>query len=183
MRASGSSERHKRQRGTYQHAPVTFVCCAYTIISSFYTTPTMHTHLTTPTWFMSWAQGWADVCRNAHAFHVVIRMEALLRRELATSKVIALGRSGGGCISEGQSYETDTGRVFVKHNSDPKVKHRSISFQSSWVCFFCVRLSGEGDVWWRESRTEEDSRDQNSHCAKTIEGLICAVYCTIQHML
>ena len=49
-------------------------------------------------------------------------MEALLRRELVTSRVIALGRSGGGCISEGQSYETDNGRVFVKHNSDQKVR-------------------------------------------------------------
>lgn len=43
-------------------------------------------------------------------------MEALLKRELATSVLKSTGHSGGGCISEGQSYDTDTGRVFVKIN-------------------------------------------------------------------
>ena len=47
-------------------------------------------------------------------------MEALLRRELSTTEVVALGRSSGGCISDGRSFETDSGKVFVKHNSDPK---------------------------------------------------------------
>ncbi|KAG1967083.1 ketosamine-3-kinase [Pimephales promelas] len=43
-------------------------------------------------------------------------MEALLKRELATSVLKSTGHSGGGCISEGQSFDTDTGRVFVKIN-------------------------------------------------------------------
>ncbi|XP_048846691.1 ketosamine-3-kinase [Brienomyrus brachyistius] len=43
-------------------------------------------------------------------------MEALLKKELQTSSLKATGRSGGGCISEGQSYCTDTGMVFVKIN-------------------------------------------------------------------
>ena len=47
-------------------------------------------------------------------------MEALLQKELASSRVVSLGRGGGGCISNGQSYETDSGRVFVKRNSDQK---------------------------------------------------------------
>ena len=47
-------------------------------------------------------------------------MEALLQKELASSRVVSLGRGGGGCISDGRSYETDSGRVFVKRNSDQK---------------------------------------------------------------
>ena len=49
-------------------------------------------------------------------------MEELLRKELSTNNLVRLGRHGGGCISEGQSYETDFGRVFVKHHTDPKVR-------------------------------------------------------------
>ncbi|XP_033896525.1 ketosamine-3-kinase [Acipenser ruthenus] len=43
-------------------------------------------------------------------------MESLLKKELNTSTLKATGRAGGGCISEGQSYDTDSGRVFVKVN-------------------------------------------------------------------
>ncbi|XP_072530665.1 ketosamine-3-kinase [Salminus brasiliensis] len=43
-------------------------------------------------------------------------MEALLKRELGTSTLKATGHSGGGCISDGLSYDTDTGRVFAKIN-------------------------------------------------------------------
>lgn len=43
-------------------------------------------------------------------------MEALLKRELGTVLLKSAGHSAGGCISEGQSYDTDTGRVFVKIN-------------------------------------------------------------------
>ncbi|KAK2498809.1 hypothetical protein MC885_018391 [Smutsia gigantea] len=43
-------------------------------------------------------------------------MEEQLRRELGCSFVKATGHSGGGCISQGQSYDTDRGRVFVKVN-------------------------------------------------------------------
>jgi protein-ribulosamine 3-kinase len=48
-------------------------------------------------------------------------MEALLRRELGYGFVKATGHSGGGCISQGQSYDTDRGRVFVKVNSKAEV--------------------------------------------------------------
>lgn len=44
-------------------------------------------------------------------------MEQLLRSELRTTTLRALGRSGGGCISEGRSYDTDSGPVFVKVNN------------------------------------------------------------------
>ncbi|KAL4659229.1 ketosamine-3-kinase-like [Arapaima gigas] len=43
-------------------------------------------------------------------------MEALLKKELGTSRLKPSGHAGGGCISEGKSYETDDGMVFVKMN-------------------------------------------------------------------
>lgn len=48
-------------------------------------------------------------------------MEAALKRELGTTVLRATGHSGGGCISEGQSYETDSGRVYVKSNAKPEL--------------------------------------------------------------
>uniref|UniRef100_A0A8C6P5C5 protein-ribulosamine 3-kinase n=1 Tax=Nothobranchius furzeri TaxID=105023 RepID=A0A8C6P5C5_NOTFU len=49
-------------------------------------------------------------------------MEAKLKKELGTSVLKSTGHAGGGCISEGQSYETDTGRVFVKINRKSEAK-------------------------------------------------------------
>lgn len=49
-------------------------------------------------------------------------METLLKRELGCNSVKATGHSGGGCISQGQSYDTDKGRVFVKVNSKSEAK-------------------------------------------------------------
>ncbi|XP_069809929.1 ketosamine-3-kinase-like [Dendropsophus ebraccatus] len=43
-------------------------------------------------------------------------MEALLKKELGLSQVKAAGHSGGGCISQGQSYDTDRGCLYVKVN-------------------------------------------------------------------
>ncbi|XP_053194337.1 ketosamine-3-kinase-like [Scomber japonicus] len=43
-------------------------------------------------------------------------MEAKLKRELGTVMLKPTGHTGGGCISDGLSYDTDTGRVFVKIN-------------------------------------------------------------------
>lgn len=48
-------------------------------------------------------------------------MEEILKRELKTSVLKAFGSSGGGYISQGQGYETDSGRVFVKINHKPQV--------------------------------------------------------------
>lgn len=48
-------------------------------------------------------------------------MEAKLKKELGTSLLKSTGHSGGGCISEGQSYDTDSGRVFVKINHKSEV--------------------------------------------------------------
>lgn len=49
-------------------------------------------------------------------------MEAQLKRELGTSVLKPTGYSGGGCISEGQSYDTDNGRIFVKINHKSEAK-------------------------------------------------------------
>ncbi|XP_073463117.1 ketosamine-3-kinase-like [Aquarana catesbeiana] len=43
-------------------------------------------------------------------------MEALLKKELSCSQVKLAGHSGGGCISQGQSYDTNLGRLYVKTN-------------------------------------------------------------------
>lgn len=56
-------------------------------------------------------------------------MEAKLKKELGTAMLKSAGHSGGGCISEGQSYDTDTGRVFVKIN------HKSQVFYHHCVIF------------------------------------------------
>lgn len=48
-------------------------------------------------------------------------MEAKLKKELGTAMLKPTGHSSGGCISEGQSYDTDTGRVFVKINHKSEV--------------------------------------------------------------
>ncbi|NWR76453.1 FN3K kinase, partial [Centropus unirufus] len=49
-------------------------------------------------------------------------MEKILKAELKTSILKAFGSSGGGCISQGQAYETDSGRVFVKINHKPQAR-------------------------------------------------------------
>lgn len=82
-------------------------------------------------------------------------MEALLKRELGCGSVKATGHSGGGCISQGQSYDTDRGRVFVKVN--PKAEVRAAvgggavggqgtrgRGQRSWVRSWSGSRSGSG---------------------------------------
>ncbi|KAK7939150.1 hypothetical protein WMY93_002476 [Mugilogobius chulae] len=49
-------------------------------------------------------------------------MESKLKQELGTSILKPTGHSGGGCISEGQSYDTDSGRIFVKFNHKSEAK-------------------------------------------------------------
>uniref|UniRef100_A0A8C7H9T8 protein-ribulosamine 3-kinase n=2 Tax=Oncorhynchus TaxID=8016 RepID=A0A8C7H9T8_ONCKI len=49
-------------------------------------------------------------------------MEAQLKKELGTSMLKSTGHSGGGCISQGQSFDTDHGRVFVKINHKSQAK-------------------------------------------------------------
>lgn len=62
-------------------------------------------------------------------------LEELLRRELDTSILRSAGRSGRGCISDGCTYETDSGRVFVKINRKPEVTY--LAPFSSILLFGC----------------------------------------------
>lgn len=49
-------------------------------------------------------------------------MEAKIRAELGLSQLTCVrGRGGGGCISQGEAYETDKGMIFVKNNSKKDV--------------------------------------------------------------
>jgi protein-ribulosamine 3-kinase len=49
------------------------------------------------------------------------KMETMLKSALNTSMLKRTGQSGGGCINQGEAYITDSGTVFVKSNSKPKV--------------------------------------------------------------
>lgn len=83
-------------------------------------------------------------------------METLLKRELGCSSVKATGHSGGGCISQGQSYDTDKGRVFVKVNSKAEVgppalgrgpapwPAAKVGPRVSWVCVSEIPSSSSG---------------------------------------
>lgn len=48
-------------------------------------------------------------------------MEDKIKKELGTATLKSAGHSEGGCISQGQSYHTDTGKVFVKINHKSQV--------------------------------------------------------------
>lgn len=63
-------------------------------------------------------------------------MEAKLKEELGTTLLRSTGYSGAGCISEGTSYDTDSGRVFVKINNRSDVCFSS--FLSSKLLIFYV---------------------------------------------
>lgn len=69
-------------------------------------------------------------------------MEKLLKTELKTSLLKAFGSSGGGCISQGQCYETDHGRVFVKINGKPQVND---DIESCLAIYSCTGERGGND--------------------------------------
>ena len=50
-----------------------------------------------------------------------LALEEFLCAQLSTSVCRSLGHASGGCISDGRSYETDSGPVFVKHNTNSQV--------------------------------------------------------------
>ena len=49
-------------------------------------------------------------------------LEELVKQELGTVTLKNLGFSGGGCINECQSYNTDHGKIFVKFNAKSEVR-------------------------------------------------------------
>lgn len=63
-------------------------------------------------------------------------MEYLLKVELCLQTLNTLGApASGGCISKGQSYNTDKGAIFVKSNPKPEV---CIFFQWIKVVFLVL---------------------------------------------
>lgn len=44
-----------------------------------------------------------------------------LKRQLCLKTLKPLGGASGGCISNGESYQTDTGKIFVKSNAKKEV--------------------------------------------------------------
>ncbi|XP_050705773.1 ketosamine-3-kinase-like, partial [Eriocheir sinensis] len=49
-------------------------------------------------------------------------MLSAIKEALGTTVLEGTGRGGGGCISEGEVYHTDTGKVFIKRNSKEKAR-------------------------------------------------------------
>lgn len=56
------------------------------------------------------------------------KLEEILKNELNTTKCQGLGFASGGCINEGQSFDTDHGKIFVKMNEKSEV---TITFVTS----------------------------------------------------
>ena len=56
-----------------------------------------------------------------------MKLEEFLKKALNVKTVKATSHYGGGCISQGQTFEIDNGqKIFVKQNSDKNVsKHRN----------------------------------------------------------
>ena len=52
-----------------------------------------------------------------------MKLEEFLKKSLNFKTVKATSHYGGGCISQGQSFEVDDGKkIFVKQNSDKIVR-------------------------------------------------------------
>lgn len=67
-------------------------------------------------------------------------MEAKLKKELGTSMLKSTSHPERGCISEGQSYDTDSGRVFVKinHKSEVSTGVYLLRMQLTVICFGAI---------------------------------------------
>lgn len=50
-----------------------------------------------------------------------LKLEEFLKKELNTTKCQGLALASGGCISEGRSFDTDHGKIFVKVNAKSEV--------------------------------------------------------------
>ena len=59
-----------------------------------------------------------------------LKLEEILKKELQTTKCQGLGFAGGGCINEGQSLDTDHGKVFVKVNDKSGVFMETVTLLS-----------------------------------------------------
>ncbi|KAJ7386944.1 fructosamine 3 kinase [Desmophyllum pertusum] len=51
-----------------------------------------------------------------------LKLEEFLKKELNTTKCQGLALASGGCISEGRSFDTDHGKIFVKVNAKSEAR-------------------------------------------------------------
>lgn len=58
-----------------------------------------------------------------------LKLEEILKKELQTTQCHGLGHARG-CISEGQSFHTDNGKVFVKVNDKSGVFMKTVTLLS-----------------------------------------------------
>ncbi|GFO08661.1 ketosamine-3-kinase [Plakobranchus ocellatus] len=70
-------------------------------------------------------------------------VEKLLKQELGTKKLVSTGRGGGGCISHGSAYQTDTGIVFVKFNKESEAMEM---FEGEFAGLAALDATGEVTV-------------------------------------
>lgn len=84
-----------------------------------------------------------------------LKLEEILKKELQTTKCQGFGSAAGGCISEGQSFDTGHGKVFVKVNDKSGVFMESMTLLSIMISpgespfrlmFVCASLSGYENV-------------------------------------
>lgn len=66
-------------------------------------------------------------------------MDAVLKAALKTTKFRATGIAGSGCISSGESYDTDFGCVFIKQNSKPMAKQM---FEGEYASLKAILATG-----------------------------------------
>ncbi|NWV23128.1 KT3K kinase, partial [Origma solitaria] len=67
----------------------------------------------------------------ARAALTAATMEEALRGALGTALLRPTGHSGGGCISQGRSYDTDLGRLFVKSSSEGEARRMFLGEMAS----------------------------------------------------
>lgn len=75
-----------------------------------------------------------------------MKLEELLKKNLNFKTVSSTNYRGGGCISQGQSFDVDEGRkIFVKQNSENIVRH--LFFLAEFLDFSrYFFLAGKSDV-------------------------------------
>ncbi|XP_068224688.1 ketosamine-3-kinase-like isoform X2 [Palaemon carinicauda] len=62
---------------------------------------------------------WRNITRP---FAMTSKMYDAIREALGTSRFVATGQMGGGCINEGEVYEVDHGKVYLKRSSKEKAR-------------------------------------------------------------
>ena len=106
--------------------------------------------------------------RGASSRQAKSELEDLLKAELQTTVLRSQGPSGGGCISEGSTYDTDSGKVFIKVNHNKEVSMFLSFFVWVFIYLFILFYFWERDIinyiWWKTSMV--DPKNQEKHNLK-----------------